>query len=86
MKEFPCRKCGKCCMNVEHSQLTDWLDRGDGICVYFDLSSKQCGIYDKRPDICRVKFQYEKYYFKYYSWDEFIDANQSVCKILPDKM
>ena len=82
--KFPCYKCGKCCANVNLSTETTFLDRGDGICKHFDITSKLCTIYKARPDICRVQLQYEQNYSKIYSWKEFILLNLEICKILPD--
>ncbi|WP_367179482.1 YkgJ family cysteine cluster protein [uncultured Oceanisphaera sp.] len=61
-KEFPCYQCGKCCSNVHLSELTRYLDRGDGVCRHLDKVTKLCSIYNERPEICRVKVQYDKNY------------------------
>lgn len=79
---FPCDSCGKCCSNVHLSELTQELDRGDGICRHFDDSSLLCRIYDIRPDICRVELQYRNNYAHIYNWNEFVDLNLQVCKSL----
>ncbi len=72
-------------MNVNMSELTTLLDRGDGICHHFNMESHLCSIYEKRPDICRVDLQYEKFYSEIYTWDKFVELNLAICNILPDK-
>ncbi|NQZ07808.1 MAG: YkgJ family cysteine cluster protein [Algicola sp.] len=79
---FPCDNCGKCCQYVNLSEETKWLDRGDGICRHLDENTKFCLIYDDRPDICNVKFQYKKNYAQNYTWQEFVDLNVQVCSEL----
>ena len=41
---FKCDCCGLCCMNLNKSDLYDDLNRGDGVCKYFDEVSKLCSI------------------------------------------
>jgi len=80
--EFPCDKCGKCCENVHLSNQTRWLNRGDGVCRYFDTQQRNCSIYASRPDICRVKTQFDLHYKQQMSWDAFVAINLSVCEQL----
>lgn len=82
LKPFPCNSCGKCCENVSLSEITQPLDRGDGTCYHFDINTKRCLIYDERPNICRVEFQYQKNYSHLHTWDEFITLNLEVCDLL----
>jgi len=79
MKPFPCTQCGLCCQNVHRSVQTAFLDRGDGTCRHYHAASKQCSIYDTRPDICRVDRQYALHYRHDYTWDEFVEANLRAC-------
>ncbi|WP_338296459.1 YkgJ family cysteine cluster protein, partial [Escherichia coli] len=46
---FPCNQCGACCRHVNRAGETQCLDRGDGICRYYQTDSHLCAIYDKRP-------------------------------------
>jgi Fe-S-cluster containining protein len=85
LKPFPCNACGKCCANVHLSEITQPLDRGDGICRHLDNDTKRCQIYDQRPDICRVELQYRTHYSHQFSWDEFITINLTICESLPDR-
>lgn len=82
MKVFPCFKCGKCCMNLHLANETAFLDRGDGICLYFNIETKLCSVYAIRPLICRVDFQYEQNYRNKYTWDEFVQLNLEICHLL----
>ncbi|WP_406569451.1 YkgJ family cysteine cluster protein [Aeromonas media] len=79
---FPCTQCGLCCQHVNRSEYTINLDRGDGVCLHYNDAEKLCSIYDSRPDICRVDKQYRINYSKYYSWQDFIAANISICQEL----
>ncbi|MBA4500872.1 YkgJ family cysteine cluster protein [Marinobacterium marinum] len=79
---FPCDRCGICCQNVGLAEEVKFLDRGDGVCKYYDSSSHSCSIYESRPEICRVDVQYEKYYINILSWDEFVKKNLDICEKL----
>ncbi|AGX87493.1 oxidoreductase-like protein [Candidatus Symbiobacter mobilis CR] len=78
-RAFPCTRCGLCCQNVHLSDETHFLDRGDGICKYYDVTYKGCSIYYERPDICRVDRMYELHFSHIYSWNEFVAINQQIC-------
>lgn len=79
---FPCDCCGKCCQAVHLSELTQYLDRGDGACRHLDQSSKLCQIYDTRPEICNVNQMYHKH-FQQIEWKVFVDMNREICNLLP---
>ena len=49
---FLCSSCGACCLAAGSNNLMP--DRGDGACIHLNKNNK-CNIYEKRPDICRVK-------------------------------
>lgn len=83
--QFPCVQCGKCCQNVNLSEETRYLDRNDGTCKYFEESTKRCSIYHERPDICRVDVQYQQRFVRFYTWEEYVDENLRICKMLMDK-
>ena len=84
LKTFPCTQCGACCRHVNFSELTEYLDRGDGICRHYDFESKLCRIYETRPEICRIDIFYQKHLKKQLSWNEFVDLNLIACKQLSD--
>lgn len=58
--KFPCTSCGACCAKVS-GPYTEWLPalgypiRADGSCSNYDRWTKECMIYETRPDICRVE-------------------------------
>lgn len=79
---FPCTGCGACCKSILLSTQTDWLDRGDGVCKYFDDSQNTCTIYETRPEICNVRVMYEKHYRKQFNWSEFVVVNQKSCEAI----
>ena len=57
-----------------------WLDRGDGTCRYL-RKDNLCVIYNRRPNLCRGKFIYEKYH----SHMRVIDFH-NMCKKICDRM
>ena len=56
---FKCDCCGLCCMKVSESPLYCDLDRGDGICKFFNCETRLCNIYENRPVRCNVDKMYE---------------------------
>lgn len=81
-KIFPCAQCGCCCMSVNMSVFTIKFDRGDGICRYFEDKTRLCSIYEIRPFICRVDYQYENKYKSIYKWEDFCMLNAKCCEFL----
>lgn len=53
-KPFPCTRCGVCCLAAKDMGLP--VD-DDGICLNLSHDNL-CKIYDKRPEICRIKGRY----------------------------
>jgi Fe-S-cluster containining protein len=83
---FPCNSCGACCKSIRLSTQTDWLDRGDGVCRYFDDQQNICSIYENRPEICNVRVMYEKHYQSQFNWSEFVLVNQKACEALLEQI
>jgi len=83
---FPCNNCGACCKSIRLSTQTDWLDRGDGVCRYFDDQQNTCTIYENRPEICNVRVMYEKHYQSQFNWSEFVLVNQKACEALLEQI
>lgn len=79
---FPCSGCGLCCRNVDKAEETRQFDRGDGTCRHYVDATRHCGIYDDRPDICRVDRQFETTYAATLTWDEFVLLNLRACEFL----
>lgn len=77
---FPCTACGECCRRVAQSEQTAFLDRGDGICRYFDEPSKLCTIYDTRPLVCRVEDYYVAHLSEVIDWQDFVQINIALCQ------
>lgn len=80
-KEFVCTRCGCCCKNIKNYEPAEFLDRGDGVCKYYDEANKACTIYDFRPEICRVDKMYKLYKDKM-TWNEYVDLNYESCEEL----
>jgi len=49
--QFLCSQCGACCREAANLGLMP--DRGDGACIHLQQDNS-CGIYETRPEICRV--------------------------------
>ncbi|MFV5467750.1 YkgJ family cysteine cluster protein [Acinetobacter towneri] len=81
---FSCYQCGACCRHVNFSNLTKYLDRGDGVCRYHDAQSNLCTIYENRPEICRIDKYYEKHFKSKMLWNDFVELNLIACKQLND--
>lgn len=79
---FHCTQCGKCCEQVGKLDLYKHLDRGDGICRYYEAQTKLCGIYEKRPIECNVDVFYETFLTGIISKEEYYETNYEACKIL----
>lgn len=79
---FDCNQCGACCQSIRLSEETTFLDRGDGVCKYFDDLNSKCSIYEHRPDICNVRVMYEQRYQQQVSWYDFTHINKLACENL----
>ena len=75
---FICSKCGKCCENLDKSDLYAFLNRGDGICKY--LKDNLCSIYEGRPLLCRIDESYDVYFKKEHTIEEYYKLNYEGCK------
>ena len=82
---FNCDKCGLCCQQVSTSEIYAGLDRGDGICRYYDDSTKLCSIYDSRPIICNVDKAYQEFFQDKMSMEEYYALNYKSCQTLKKK-
>ena len=67
--QFPCTKCGICCNLVgaveqlgvlrEEFKKANLKSKSDGRCIHLTYDN-MCSIYDKRPEICRVKSNFKE--------------------------
>ena len=69
-------------MNLQKSELYDDLNRGDGICYYFDEKSKLCTIYGNRPDKCNIDRMYELIFKDAMSQEQYYQMNYVACNEL----
>lgn len=79
---FLCDKCGLCCMTVGTSPIYKELDRGDGICIYFDDNLKLCNIYDNRPIVCNIDEIYSSFFSDKMSKEDYYKINYESCELL----
>ena len=79
---FECNRCGLCCMNLARSILYSDLDRGDGVCRYYESSSKKCTIYEQRPLKCNVDKIYEIYAIDKMTREQYYQMNYVACEKL----
>lgn len=82
---FKCDRCGLCCTQLSGSSIYSELDRGDGICIFFDGEVKLCTIYPNRPLLCNVDESYEKYFKWNMSKEEYYQLNYDVCRKLKEE-
>ena len=82
---FKCDKCGKCCENLQESELYSDLDRGDGICKHLDVKKHLCRIYENRPLKCNVDKMYKLYFSDKMTLDEYYSLNNTACTLLKNK-
>ena len=82
---FECDKCGLCCMHINGKFVDFGLDRGDGVCRYFDDNTKLCLIYSQRPIICNVDEFYNSYYTGKMTKEEFYKLNYEGCRELKER-
>ena len=80
-QKFQCEKCGLCCENLDKSSLYDDLNDGTGICIYYDMNTHLCRIYENRPDKCNVD-KYYQYVKEFYTYEEYLELNYESCKRL----
>ena len=77
---FKCDMCGKCCRNLNLSDLFADLDRGDGVCKY--LEGNLCSIYENRPLKCRVDEAYFAFFKDEMSIEDYYHLNYEMCNII----
>lgn len=82
---FKCDSCGLCCRNVLASPLYSDLDRGDGVCRFFDDMTKLCRIYDQRPVRCNIDKMYDLYFKDKMSKKDYYKLNYDACSRLKNK-
>lgn len=82
---FLCDKCGLCCLQVNRVQIYAQLDRGDGVCRFFDEKTKLCTIYDSRPVICNVDRMYDLFFATEMERDEYYKINYESCKKMKEE-
>ena len=82
---FSCDKCGLCCMHINESNLDDGMNRGDGVCRFFDDDTHLCKIYDERPIFCNVDKFYEEHLADKFSIEEYYQVNYKSCKTLKER-
>lgn len=85
MMKFMCDQCGLCCKNLSTSILYTDLNRGDGICKFFDEKTNLCSDYENRPLKCRIDEMYEVFYKDKLSLYDYYKLNYSGCENLKNK-
>ncbi len=58
------------------------LDRGDGVCLHFDVETNLCSIYETRPVICRIDESYELFFKDQMTLEQFYAINYKSCDML----
>lgn len=76
MSEFLCTQCGSCCLNAWadfYIQQLGWVCE-DGSCKHYIKETKQCAIYETRPDTCVVskRFPNEEHWKNVYDYCDMV--------------
>ena len=79
---FKCDVCGLCCKQLQLNPAMAKMHAGDGVCLYLDLETNKCTIYNERPLLCNVDMMYETFYSDQMTREEFYEKNYEVCKKL----
>lgn len=79
---FKCDCCGQCCRHISLSDIYSSLDRGDGICKFFDEDKSLCSIYENRPIECNVDAMFELYFSQKMTKEEYYELNYKACRKL----
>lgn len=79
---FKCDCCGQCCRHISLSDIYSPLDRGDGICKFFDEDKSLCSIYENRPVECNVDAMFELYFSQKMTKEEYYELNYKACRKL----
>jgi Fe-S-cluster containining protein len=70
--DFPCTSCGACCKRIGSFEGGEDFRLSNGSCKHL-TKENLCGIYETRPEMCRIKKRAEKssvstkLYFKYFA-------------------
>lgn len=72
-------------MHINESTIDEGLNRGDGVCKYYDEVTHLCKIYSERPIFCNVDKFYDTFLFAEYTKEEFYIANYESCKMLKER-
>lgn len=76
---FQCDGCGYCCENLHLNDIMQDMHDGNGICYFFNASSRQCNIYKHRPLVCRVDDFFNLILMKKMSQKDYYQANKHFC-------
>lgn len=79
LEYFECDMCGLCCQNLKLSEIYSSLDRGDGVCKYYEQKSHRCLIYENRPVICNIEKYYQEYLLGAISKSDYLALNYDAC-------
>lgn len=79
---FNCDFCGQCCRNIILSHIYIRLNRGDGVCKYFDEKNNLCSIYENRPIECNIDAMYDDFFIDKMSKEQYYELSYNSCKEL----
>ena len=71
-----------CCQSLAGHDLYRELDRGDGVCKYYDAGTKLCRIYEERPLLCNVDLYFETVLAGKIAQEDYYKANYAACAAL----
>lgn len=82
--DYPCTACGCCCRRVVAIPGVfpeEWVGE-DGACVHL-TENELCGIYETRPECCRVGYSFAG---SGLTDREYLEMTANVCNALMDEM
>ena len=79
--QYKCENCGACCRHWNPARYNKEIVNEKGDCIYLDINTKLCTIYNNRPDFCRVNKWYNLH-FSNIKWEHYTTQQILGCNIL----
>jgi len=93
--KFNCTGCGLCCQTIKRvldikedlgnpaikTLLREFPYKAldNGACEKFDPATKQCLVYETRPDVCRVNRVYERVHAAHLTREQYYRMGEAAC-------
>jgi Fe-S-cluster containining protein len=78
-----CEKCGaQCCKNWNPANFDSSIVDNYGNCIYLDLNTNLCTIYNERPEFCRTDEYYYNNFTNIMSLEQYLQKQKEGCELL----